>query len=75
MVTLDELEDMILAGNAACKSKPGDTGCDGTIPVIDLTNATVSNGYVTGGSYDAICQPTPDCEAVRDTSTVTAIPC
>jgi hypothetical protein len=74
MVTLDQLKANYLRGNVSCISTIG-TFCDVTAE-IDTENVTVdTNGFVTGGTYKAICQPTEDCLPVEATGTVTAIDC
>jgi len=75
LVTLDQLEDDYLPGNVSCRSTIG-TICDITAD-IDMETVTVdSNGFVTGGTYKAICQSnTDDCLPVEATGTVTTKDC
>jgi hypothetical protein len=70
-VTRAALIAMILDGNATCDSD-GTGDCD-VSPVIDTTGVTFANGFVTGGTYTAICQPNPDCLAKTATATVTVV--
>ena len=75
LVTLDELEDNYLPGNVSCTSTIG-TICDITAK-INTENVTVdADGFVTGGTYKAICQSTADdCLPVEATGTVTTKDC
>jgi hypothetical protein len=74
MVTLDELEENYLPGNVSCISTIG-AFCDITAK-INMDNVTKdANGFVTGGTYKAICQPDDDCTAVEATGKVTTKPC
>jgi hypothetical protein len=74
-VNIGALEAMILDGNATCETDGTTSICDVT-PTIDTTDVTTdANGYVTGGHYDAICQPTVNCEIVKATASVTAVDC
>ena len=55
LVTLDQLVKYYLPGNVSCRSTIG-TLCDVTAE-IDTDDVTVdANGFVTGGTYKAICQ-------------------
>ena len=72
-VTIDQLEDIYLPGNVSCKSTIG-TLCD-TTPEIDTNGVTVVGGFVTGGTYKAICRPNDDCLAVEATGKVTTKTC
>ena len=73
-VTLDQLEDDYLPGNVSCRSTIG-TVCDVT-PEINMDGVTVVGGFVTGGTYKAICQSnTDDCLDVEATGTITTKTC
>ncbi len=61
-VTLAELQVMI-DEVADCQDDDSGISCDAT-PVIDKSGVTVSNGFVTGGTYKVTCIP-DDCDQVE----------
>ncbi len=74
-VTLDQLEKIYLPGNVSCSSTIG-TLCD-TTAEINTDDVTVdAKGFVTGGTYKAICLPSNgDCLPVEATGKVTTKTC
>ena len=73
-VTLEQLEEIYLPGNISCRSTIGAL-CDTTAD-FDTENVTVVGGFVTGGTYKAICLPSNgDCLPVEATGKVTTKPC
>jgi hypothetical protein len=75
LVKSEDLEDDYLSGNVSCTSTIG-TICDVTAE-IDTSGVTEdTNGFVTGGTYRAICQSTADdCLPVEATGTITTKDC
>ena len=72
-VTLAELQGMIDAV-ADCQDDDSGVPCDAT-PAIDTSDVTVSNGFVTGGTYTVTCKSEYSCDPVTATGIVTAVPC
>ncbi len=71
-VTIAALIDMINEVDAC--DPVDDLNCDAT-PVIGTSGVTVSNGYVTGGTYTVTCTDNPLCEAATGNVIVVDCPC